>query len=134
MNQRTKAVVLTIRITPSQYNLLTNISNHTKLKKSILIRNAISQWLQNAPPDMPIDLKIEITRENMQHHIETIKNLRWTYHQTRNAKTRIETLQKDPLLPPHTQQTITNLEQQIIQLQNHLDNWLKQKYKEGTTP
>ncbi len=92
--------MLAVRLKPSTYNLLTNIAQRTKIGKSTLIRAAITQWIQNAPSDLPLDLKIEITRQNMEHHVETIKNLRWTYHQTRNAQTRIEQMKKDPYHPP----------------------------------
>jgi hypothetical protein len=75
-----KNVVIAARINLNTYTLLSHMSEHTHIRKSSLLRAAITQWLQNAPKDLPLDLRIEITRTNMQHQIETAKNLRWTYH------------------------------------------------------
>jgi hypothetical protein len=122
-------VVLACRIKASTYNLLHHIAEQTKLKKSMLLRAAITQWLQNAPEDLPLDLKIEITRANMQHIIETIKNLRWTYHQARQAHAYMKGLSQKDALPPHTQAVVETLEQDILNLQNQLDHWLRQQYK-----
>jgi hypothetical protein len=93
-----------------------------------LLRAAVGQWLKNAPEELPLDLKVQIARENISHINETIKNLRWTYHQARNANYRIREMQKQEWLPPHTAQTITNLEETIIKLQTELDTWLRKEY------
>jgi alkylated DNA repair dioxygenase AlkB len=127
-------VVISARIKLSTYNLLSHISSHTNLKKSMLLRAAVTQWLQNAPENLPLDLKVEIARANIQHEIDTIKNLRWAYHQARTANYRLQEMEKQEWLPPHTAETIKQLEQTIITLQDQLDQWIKQQYQKGQQP
>jgi len=127
-------VVVSARIKLSTYNLLSHISSHTNLKKSMLLRAAVTQWLQNAPENLPLDLKVEIARANIQHEIDTIKNLRWAYHQARTANYRLQEMEKQEWLPPHTAETIKQLEQTIITLQDQLDQWIKQQYQKGQQP
>jgi predicted DNA-binding protein len=136
MEAKTGNVVVAARVKAVTYNLLKHISEYTGLKKSTILRAAITQWLANAPEDLPLDLKIEITRQNIQHQIDTIKNLRWTYHKAREAQYRLHEMEKQEWLPPHTAETIKQIQNQIITLQNQLDQWIKQQYtnKQGETP
>ncbi len=127
-----KTVVAT-RIKRSINALLENISKHTKIRKSALIRAAITQWLQNAPATLPLDLRIELTRANMERIVETIKNLRWTYHQARQANLHIHEMEKQQWLPPHTAETIKKLENEILKMQQQLDDYLKQQYINSQT-
>lgn len=121
-----KNIVVGTRIKASTYILLQHLAEHTRLRKGTLIRAAITQWLQNAPEDLPLNLKVEITRANMQHQIEIIKNIRWTYHQARQAHAYMKGLIREQYLPPHTQKLIEQLEQEILALQQQFDQWLKQ--------
>jgi len=135
MEAKARNVVVAARIKLSTYNLVRHISEHTGLKKSTILRAAITQWLANAPEDLPLDLKIEITRANIQHQIDIAKNLRWTYHQKRTAESRLKEMEFQEWLPPHTTETLKQLENQIIKLQNQLDQWIKQQYQqEEPTP
>lgn len=131
MEAKTGNIVVACRLQAATYNLLKHISEYTGLKKSTILRAAVTQWLANAPEDLPLDLKIEITRANIQHIIDTAKNLRWTYHKAREAEWRIKEMEKQQWLPPHTVNLIQQLENQIIQLQNQLDTYIKQQYKKG---
>jgi len=134
LEAKTGNLVVACRVKTSTYNLLRHISEYTKLGKSTILRAAITQWLTNAPEDLPLDLKIEITRANIQHQIDTLKNLRWTYHKTREAQYRLKEMEKQTWLPPHTAETIKQLENQIITLQNQLDQWIKQQHQKSETP
>ena len=129
-----KSIALSTRVSPSTYKLLDHIGQATKIRKSTLLRAALTQWLRNAPEDLPLDLKIEITRANIQHQIDTIKNLRWTYHQCREAIYRIKEMEKQEWLPPHAAHAINQLEKQIITDKEQLDTYLKQQYQKGETP
>lgn len=133
MEVESRNVVVAARIQLSTYNLLKHISLVTGLKKSTILKAAITQWLANAPEDLPLDLKIEITRANIQHQIDTAKNLRWTYHQKRTAEHRLKEMDIQEWLPPHTAQTLKQLENQIITLQNQLDTWIKQQHTNKQT-
>jgi len=132
METANRNVVVACRIQLSTYNLLRHISTATGLKKSTILKAAITQWLANAPEDLPLDLKIEIARANIQHQIDTAKNLRWTYHQKRTAEHRLKEMDIQEWLPPHTAQTLKQLEQTIITLQNQLDQWIKQQHTKQT--
>lgn len=131
--QDNKTIVVGTRIKVSTFNLLNHISKHTKQSKGALVRAALTEWLRNMPEDLPLDLKIEVARTNIQHQIDTIKNLRWTYHQVRTANLRLQGIEREQL-PPHTAETIKQLEQTIITLQNQLDQWIKQQYQKGQQP
>ena len=132
---KNRNIVVACRLQASTYNLLQSISELTKVKKSRLIKAALQQWLMNTPEDLPVDLRAEITRANMSHIAETIKNIRWSYHQARNAQNRITELNsKHNTLPPHTQAMIEKLEQSILALQSELDTYLKNQYKGTTQP
>lgn len=126
-----KKIVLACRITASTYTLLEKISKHTGLRKSTLVRTAITQWLRNAPQDLPLDLKVQITRANIQDQINTIKNLRWTYHQQLQAQNKLKYIQKEQWLPPYTKNTIKKLESKIIELHKQLDQWIKDQNQKG---
>jgi hypothetical protein len=45
-------------------------------------------------------------------------------------------MEKQEWLPPQTAETIKQIQNQIITLQNQLDQWIKQQYtnKQGETP
>jgi hypothetical protein len=64
----------------------------------------------------------------MEHIVETIKNLRWTYHQARQASLHMAEMEKQQWLPPHTAETIKQLEAEILTMQKQLDEYLKQQY------
>lgn len=123
-----KNVVVAARVKLSTYNLLQHISEATHLKKSTILKAAITQWLANAPEDLPLDLKIEITRANIQHQIDTVKNLRWIYHKKAEVDIHLFRIEKEEWLSPHAIETIKQLENQILTLQNQLDTWIKQQY------
>ena len=134
VDSENRNIVVATRLKPSTFKLLDHLSSHTKIRKSMLIRAALTQWLQNAPEDLPLDLKIEITRANIQHQIDTIKNLRWTYHQCREAISHMKEMEKQEWLPPHAAHAIKKLEKQIITMKEQLDTYLKQQYQKGETP
>jgi hypothetical protein len=128
-----ETLVVHARLQPATFTLIEHISKHTGIKKSMLIRAAITQWLQNAPENLPLDLKIEITRSNIDHEINTAKNLRWTYHKAREAHLHLQELKHLEFLPPHAQETIKQIENNILTLQNQLDQWIKERYQTGGT-
>jgi hypothetical protein len=90
---------------------------------------AVTQWLRNAPADLPPELKIAISHELMKQHIETIKQLRWIYYAAEDAKDKLKYIDKrndeKRSFPKHTRKLLKQLEKQIINQQKMLDEWIK---------
>lgn len=129
MSERT--VVVSSRIPPSTLGLLKQISHVTKINVSRLVYAAISQWLRNIPPEMPMELQIQATRHIMQQQIQVIKDLRWIYYQAEEAKMKFKHLTRKysaekRYFPRHVIKTLKQLERTIIQAQKQLDKWLRQ--------
>lgn len=124
-----QTVVAHTRLNVSTYNLLNQIARATKLSRSHLLRAALSQWLKNAPSDLPLELKIAITRELIKEQVETIKALRWIYYMSEEARLKIKFLDKHKAekkyFPRHVRKTLKQLERNIISQQKQLNTWLK---------
>jgi hypothetical protein len=125
MNKQT--VVAHTRLNISTYNLLGQISKATHLNRSSLQRAAITQWLQNAPQDLPPELKIAITHELIKQQIETIKQLRWVYYAAEDAKLKIKFIDKmeKHAFSKHVRRLLKQFERQIVAQQKQLDQWIK---------
>lgn len=129
MTERT--IVVSSRIPPTTLALLEQISNVTKLSVSRLVYAALSQWLRNMPPEMPLEIQIQATRQTMQQQIQVIKDLRWIYYQAEEAKMKLRHLTRQRsadkhYFPRHVIKTLKELEKTIMQAQKQLDKWLRQ--------
>lgn len=122
-------IVTHTRLDTSTYNLLNQISKVTKLSKSTLLRAAVSQWLKNAPSDLPIELKVAIAHQLMREQIGTIKQLRWIYYAAKDAYLKIQYSEKHTgekaSFPPHVRKALRQLERNIIAQKQQLDTWLQ---------
>jgi hypothetical protein len=126
-----KTVVVSSRIPPSTLALLGQVSGITKLSVSRLVNAAITQWIRNMPPEMPMELQIQATRQTMQQQIQIIKDLRWIYYQAEEANMKLKHLRRKHsaekrYFPRHVIRTLKELEHTIIQAQKQLDKWLRQ--------
>jgi len=129
MSERT--VVVSSRIPPSTLRLLEQINRTTGISVSRLVYAALSQWLRNIPPEMPMELQIQATRHTMQQQIQVIKDLRWIYYQAEEAKMKLKHLTRrhsaeKRYFPRHVIRTLKELERTIMQAQKQLDKWLRQ--------
>ena len=124
-----QTIVAHTRLDVSTYNLLSQISKATHLTRSHMLGAAVTQWLRNAPADLPPELKIAISHELMKQHIETIKQLRWIYYAAEDAKDKLKYIDKrndeKRSFPKHTRKLLKQLEKQIINQQKMLDEWIK---------
>lgn len=126
-----KKIVVSSRIPTSTLSLLEQVSRVTKVSVSKLIYAAVSQWLRNMPPEMPVELQIQAARQIMQQQIQVIKDLRWIYYQAEEAQMKLKYLRRrrsaeKKYFPRHVIRTLKELERTIIQAQKQLDKWLKQ--------
>jgi hypothetical protein len=122
-----QTVVAHTRLSPSTYNLLKQISKATHVNLSSLQRAAITKWLQNAPEDLPPELKIAITHELIKQQIETIKQLRWVYYAAEDARHKIKFIDKmeKHAFSAHVRRMLKQFEKQIVTQQKQLDQWIK---------
>lgn len=130
MNEKT--VMVGTRLKASTYNLICRISGATKLSKATLFRAAVTQWLKNAPEDLPLELKVAVAHQLMKENIESIKQLRWIYYAAHDALLKLRYSEKHTgekqTFPPHARKALRQLERNIIAQKNMLDTWLKQQF------
>jgi len=63
VDSENRNIVVATRLKPSTFKLLDHLSSHTKIRKSMLIRAALTQWLQNALEGQSIEsVAIEVNR------------------------------------------------------------------------
>jgi len=126
-----KTVVVSSRIPPSTLALLGQVSSITKLSVSRLVNAAITQWIRNMSPEMPMEIQIQATRQTMQQQIQVIKDLRWIYYQAEEANMKLKHLRRKHsaekrYFPRHVIRTLKEFERTIIKAQKQLDKWLRQ--------
>jgi hypothetical protein len=125
-----RKVPMSFRTTPATRNAIKTMAKAMKTTNSMQIEQALKKYIENPPTELPLEIQIELSRAKMQEKINTIKDLLWTYHKTRDATTRIENMQLQNV-PPHAQSALKKMEQDIIDAQKQLDDLIRQGYKGG---
>lgn len=117
-------ILISLRMPNTIFGLLKKISNTTNLSISELIRRATKQYLLTAPEDLPLDLKAAITRLDINNTRNIIKDIRYIYHKTKEARRYLNQLKHNKHLPPHTITILTELETTIQNKVTEFDKWL----------
>jgi hypothetical protein len=112
------------------HNLITKMSKKIGISRSELVRTAIVTWMRTLPEqDLPLNLKIPVTRVLIDQQVGIITDLRYLYHARNRAKKAIRDLQielKTGQFPSHAVSHLEKIEADIIEIVNSFDKVLMQ--------
>lgn len=120
---------VSVRVPDSLYFLLQRLSKEINLNISEMVRQAVVAWLKGLPQtEIPLQLRIPITKLIVQSKISTIRDLRYLYHARAKAAETLKglrTTRRIGRFPEHVCNLLEQYENDLIEIITGFDKGLK---------